>query len=873
MGPLLLVVAGEDPAARAITERWWARGGIAVRLPRLEAGLLPDACWVPPHLPRDQRRELERALGPDVPLYTQADHLDRLSFEPARARRGLLVLADRAVDLRQRLVLHPDRVEPLTAREAAVLSWLASRPTEPVSRDDLLVHVFGHGPQMATRTVDNTVGRLRKKIEPDPASPAIIETVRGVGYCFCPPRPAAPTGTPPRPEPPGEPAPLLGRAEDLEALHAALRSHDRITVVGVAGVGKTALLRALCQARPDAVYVDLAGASGLAGIEERLRDAIGSDAGTPVPDLARAGPGLWVLDHAEGAATALTDALEGWLEAGDGLHIVVGSRVRLRHEAEHVRALGPLPPAAAVALLRQTGARKRPTFAQYEGADADLASLADALDRLPLALELAASRARALSVADLRRQVRADLEVVRDDPLEAGPGRSLTGALAGSVRRLAAADRRALAALATCRGGFDLPAALALVGPTAPAHLERLVDHSLVVVAEGRPSRFDLYRTVRRFVEAEADRQGWRDADQRAHAAYFLGEGERWAEVASAPGGEAAFTALATDRENLLAAAARVEAADPEQGLRLRLALLPLWDLDHAPPREVDGLLALVRAQAEERLDPALASEAWFRLADAVVEHDLTEARRRADRHARLAAIARDPDLQARARLFAGHLAALGGDPAAAHAAFADVIDRDTSATTRIAGHLSLAGSLSRLGEHGDAERHAEEALVLARARGPVWQVLDSHGLLGRVYQRAGRLDDALREISAALEGRRRLGGRLRVAWLMATLGALHLARGQPDEALATYRALRDELQGLRNLMGQARVAIHLARVHRARGDLQAALDEALRGARLARQVASAHDEAEARHEAADVLDVLGRPAEAAHQRARAPAP
>jgi DNA-binding response OmpR family regulator len=70
----------------------------------------------------------------------------------------------------------------LTPKEFALLSALAAEAGRSQRREDLLLRVWGYSQDIATRTLDVHVGRLRQKIEPDPARPTIIITVPGVGY-------------------------------------------------------------------------------------------------------------------------------------------------------------------------------------------------------------------------------------------------------------------------------------------------------------------------------------------------------------------------------------------------------------------------------------------------------------------------------------------------------------------------------------------------------------------------------------------------------------------------------------------------------------------------------------------------------------------
>ncbi|MEO1575313.1 MAG: response regulator [Pseudomonadota bacterium] len=70
----------------------------------------------------------------------------------------------------------------LSAGEVDLLCALLSQPDAVMSRDDIMLHAKGRASLAFERSIDNTVSRLRKKIEVDPAAPRIIKTVRGGGY-------------------------------------------------------------------------------------------------------------------------------------------------------------------------------------------------------------------------------------------------------------------------------------------------------------------------------------------------------------------------------------------------------------------------------------------------------------------------------------------------------------------------------------------------------------------------------------------------------------------------------------------------------------------------------------------------------------------
>lgn len=88
-----------------------------------------------------------------------------------------------SVDL-ARLEVHRDgQVLPLTPREGDILEYLIRNRDRVVTRDDLLLDVWHYkSANVETRTVDIHIVGLRRKVEPDPAKPSLIQTVRGKGY-------------------------------------------------------------------------------------------------------------------------------------------------------------------------------------------------------------------------------------------------------------------------------------------------------------------------------------------------------------------------------------------------------------------------------------------------------------------------------------------------------------------------------------------------------------------------------------------------------------------------------------------------------------------------------------------------------------------
>jgi DNA-binding response OmpR family regulator len=97
---------------------------------------------------------------------------------------GKIDLGPCVVDLEMRSVAFPDGEQrEISGKEAELLQYLTSRRGAPISRDELLQHVWGLDPRgVTTRTIDMHIARLREKLGDSPSEGKLIRTVRGKGY-------------------------------------------------------------------------------------------------------------------------------------------------------------------------------------------------------------------------------------------------------------------------------------------------------------------------------------------------------------------------------------------------------------------------------------------------------------------------------------------------------------------------------------------------------------------------------------------------------------------------------------------------------------------------------------------------------------------
>jgi len=87
-----------------------------------------------------------------------------------------------SLDLKRHQLIRDGQQLEISSKEFELLRYLVERRGQVISRDTLLTDIWGHHAQIATRTVDNFIVRLRKKIEPDPSEPIFLLTVYGSGY-------------------------------------------------------------------------------------------------------------------------------------------------------------------------------------------------------------------------------------------------------------------------------------------------------------------------------------------------------------------------------------------------------------------------------------------------------------------------------------------------------------------------------------------------------------------------------------------------------------------------------------------------------------------------------------------------------------------
>ncbi|MEQ1566133.1 MAG: tetratricopeptide repeat protein, partial [Myxococcota bacterium] len=544
-----------------------------------------------------------------------------------------------------------------------------------------------------------------------------------------------------------------------------------------------------------------------------------------------------------------------------------------------------------------------------------------ALDALPLALELAASRMRWTTVSALTLHLDARLEGLRANDDRPTRHQSLRAALDGSWELLSGDDRRALAQLTVFEGGFDADAARAVA---EPLDLGALVDRSWVQV--GADKRFSLLRVVRAYVGERGLDLG--DAEAR-HGRWYAALGRA---ALDAPSPERALASELPD----LAAACRRAAARGDGPVAVDTLVAACAVLESAGPSSLvlelaqgvpgdDPRVAFVRAQAELALGRTEVARA-----------SLADARDRAAQRGEVLLVARidsawagltsgigrlDEALEACGRALAagdvrlertvllqlGNVHRFAGRYDAAREAYERSLssaDRASDARIRCyaLGNLAvvLHHGLGRLDEargryeqalaearragvaryegnvlgnlgalcdeqllDADADAYYRAALAVHRALGSRREVGGVLGNFANLLVRLRRFDEARAAFDEALAIHREVGNRREEGIALGNLGSMWVERGDPVRALGLFEqalAIHREV-GNRVFVGHCHDA--MARAHVRRGDLDAARSALEVALGVHRESGNAMNQAETLVESARLALAAGRPDEA----------
>jgi predicted ATPase/class 3 adenylate cyclase/DNA-binding CsgD family transcriptional regulator len=604
---------------------------------------------------------------------------------------------------------------------------------------------------------------------------------------------------------------FIGRTADIAELSRIATENRLVTLTGAGGSGKTRLAVEVAgqiagQFRDGAQYVDLAPITEPDLVPATAARALG------LPDV----PGrsatdallrfivdrqmLLVLDNCEHLLDATAALVAAVLRACPAVTVLATSREAIGMSGEVIWRVSSLSISdEAVELFTDRARLVRPEFAITDDNAATVAEICQRLDGMPLAIELAAARVRALSVTDI-------LTGLHDR------FRLLTGGARSAVRRqqtlrasvdwshglLTDVERAIFRRMAVFRGGFDLDAAEIVVADDYVQScqvldvLTLLVDKSLVIAenSSGR-TRYRLLETVRQYALEKLGDSGESDTVRLRHRDHYT----RLATLVDQPSSTAQRQHIERadiEIDNLRAAFTwSCEIGDRERALQLTCVLQRLWWNSGRVQESLSWMSAVVPDLSTRPADVTPA----------------TYARALAD--------------------FATLTATVGAPQGMEHPERALAIAREVGDTGLLIRCLIACGSTAAF-DAEIARPYLEEAAGLARTCGDHWQL--SHILWRQAYV-AIHDGDPGAAIKAGEEGRDladevgdRLVSRMCRYW---GLGTAQFMRGELAKAAALFRELMAEAQADRELATPAACQAHLGHTLAWMGDTAAAQEAA----------------------------------------------
>ena len=412
------------------------------------------------------------------------------------------------------------------------------------------------------------------------------------GHQVSTPAPRAPATSRPRATMPRRITSFVGRERDISGVVDALADSPLVTLTGVGGVGKTRLgpeVASRLQAQFDdgAVFCELApledgsavGHAIAAALRLQQQQGLGIEA--TVIDFLRTHKLLLLLDNCEHVLPAAARLVDDVVRHCRDVVALATSREALGVEGERVLAVPPLPEEHATELFAERAKAGRPDFDLDHEPVGAVAEICRRLDGLPLAIELAAARMRAMSSLDVARRwtgCGCSAAETRDAPRRQ---QSLAATIDSSYRLLTEREQALFVRLSVFAGGFDLEAAHDVCGADADTEddtldsLTGLLDKSMVKMrADAARSRYFLLETLRAYGRDRLRENGLLDTTRSRHVHYYTELAEQAATGMHGADEGAWVARMMPDYDNLRVAFEHViVAGDIDTALRLVTSL------------------------------------------------------------------------------------------------------------------------------------------------------------------------------------------------------------------------------------------------------------------------------------------------------------
>ena len=629
---------------------------------------------------------------------------------------------------------------------------------------------------------------------------------------------------------------FVGRERELAALGTAIAGNRLVTVVGMGGIGKTRLALQSAADRVDdfvdgAWFVDLAPLTDASRVAHAVaavlgvREEDGESTHQAIARHVRTRRLLVILDNCEHVLSAAAEVARRMLEAAPGVKVVATSRESLQLTGELAfplsslavpgpRAMGELSGAVqydAVQLFVQRAQAARPDFELTAENVGEVAAICHRLDGIPLAIELAAARVRAMPVAQIATRLKDRFRLLATADATALPRqRTLQGLIDWSYDLLSSSEQQMLRQLSVFAGGWTLEAAERACDDGTPDGslvldlMSRLVEKSLVSL-DPVAERYGMLETVRHYAASRLERSGDEVGARQRHARHFAEVVKAARAELDGPAQARALARLDAEHENALAALRWFRRPGGELSEALALCgFLKLYWMSR-------GLMELALRENREALEATPAGEKSLLRCRALYElgHTLSYMGRYEEARVALEsslAIARAlGEAQAlRALLQPLGIAASGqGDYARARRYLDELVSlmEATGDSRRLTGALTERAQLHRIeGEYARARPLYERALELSAVQGDRHTIALNRLNLAIIAILEADLVAARPLVVQALATAEELGSRRLLQSVYEVCAGLAAAAGDPGEAATFLGAAEHEARetGLR---------------------------------------------------------------------------
>ncbi len=625
---------------------------------------------------------------------------------------------------------------------------------------------------------------------------------------------------------------FIGREKEMAEVKRLLSAAYIVTLTGVGGSGKTRLALQIAaevvDRYPDGVWwVQLASLSEALLVPQAVASALGirEQRGRSLMDALlddlRQKRLLLVLDNAEHLISACANLADTLLRGCAGLRTLVTSREPLRIGGEHIYPVPPLSlPSPGMLLPVATLARSeavrlfvdraiavRPSFALSEQNAAAALQICRRLDGIPLALELAAARVRALSVEQIATRLDDQFRLLTEGSRTALPRhQTLRATMDWSYELLTEPERLLFRRLAVFGGSFNLEAAVAVCSGTDLLEsaivdlLTRLVEKSLVVAGErGGEARYHLLEPARQYALGKLRETAEALDVQARHRDFFLAFAER------------GHLGLASAERMIW----QVRVESDHDNIRAALR----WSIDN---RSLEEATRLGASMARFWASRGLLNEGLAWLAELRKHEDQVSTRTRAGLLSGTGLLAFEIGEQRQAPEVTDHALAI----------FRQLGDRQgIEVCLRLLGMAEI-----EIGHYERAAALLDEAARLPRESGDIEAEAEALRQRGYLAVKQGDYALATEKLERSLAVVRQTGKRRPIGFAIGHLAQAYFYQGQSDRAIAMLTEALDHLQAVEHGTGSAYFLNLLGLALLEKGDRQGAADAYRKCISLARE-------------------------------------